>query len=329
MEKKILLPLDEYYANMTHLKKVSPWAQKMVQVNGKKWGLPHEAEYIGVFYSKPALDKINFRQAPESWTQLQQLAGTLKSAGVQPAAQNGKPNYGHMFSLLMAAQLGRGGQEEILFKEGRWDGPEPLNVGKAVKDMQASGFLPADPLGPDAPKMPGNFQAGKVGLWFNGTWSIATFERDKKNVAGYDYGEFPVPPLKNGLRPQLAMGLGGGLHVWANTKQREATIAWAEHNLYTPAAQRVWIESQTEVPPIPFKPEDFNVAPNVREVLKRIASANDLGLNMMPLVSGTFRPFFWETSQALLENKIGVSEWGARLQQRWEQEKREGRVPRP
>jgi hypothetical protein len=49
---------------------------------------------------------------------------------------------------------------------------------------------------------------------------------------------------------------------------------------------------------------------------------------MMPLVSGTFRPFFWDTSQALLEGKVGPAEWGGRLQRQWEQEKREGKVPR-
>jgi hypothetical protein len=48
----------------------------------------------------------------------------------------------------------------------------------------------------------------------------------------------------------------------------------------------------------------------------------------MPLVSGTFRPFFWSTSQELLENKIAPAEWGQRLQRQWEQEKREGKIPR-
>jgi hypothetical protein len=124
------------------------------------------------------------------------------------------------------------------------------------------------------------------------------------------------------------MGLGGGLQIWANTPLREAAVSWAENNLYRPVAQRLWIESQTEIAPVPFKPEDFAVQPNVGDVLRLLAQPGDLALNMMPLVSGTFRPFFWDTARELLEAKIGVSEWGTRLQQRWEQEKREGKVPR-
>ncbi|HEX2325407.1 MAG TPA: extracellular solute-binding protein, partial [Chloroflexota bacterium] len=328
VEKKIVLALDEYFARLPHLKRVLPWAQKMVQVNGKKWGLPHEVEYIGVFYNRPLLERLNVRQLPETWTQYQTACGTLKAAGVQPQAQAGLPNYGHMFSLLMAARLGRAGQEEILFKEGRWDAEGPLEVARTVREMQASGILPADVLGAGAPQLPGDFQTGKVGFWFNGTWSLAAFERDRRNVQGYDYGHFPVPPLRSGLKPQLAMGLGGGLHVWAEGRFREAAVAWGENNLYSPPAQRVWIESLTEVPPLPFKAEDFNVAPNVRDVLRLLAQPGDLALNMMPLVSGTFRPFFWETTRELLEAKAGAGEWGARLQQRWEQEKREGKVPR-
>jgi maltose-binding protein MalE len=300
----------------------------MVQVNGKKWGIPHEVEYIAVFYNKGALERINVRQDPQTWTQYLTICNTLKASGVQPQAQSGMPNYGHMFSLLIAAQLGRAGQEDLLYKEGKWDAEGPLAVAKTVRDMQAGGVLPADPLGPDAPKFPADFHSGKVAFWFTGTWGIAGFERDKRNVAGYDYGHFPVPPLRNGLKPQLAMGLGGGLQIWAGSKQPDATVAWAQNNLMTPAAVHLWIESVTEIPPVPFKPEDYNVAPGIQQVLKLLSQPGDLALNLMPLVSATFRPFFWETSQALLEGKIGTAEWGSRLQRTWEQEKREGKVPR-
>lgn len=329
VEKKIVLALDEYYSKLPQMKKVLPWASKMTQISGKKWGIPHEVEYIAVFYNRGALEKINVKQEPETLSQFLTVGNTLKAGGVQPAAQNGLPNYGHMFSLFMAAQLGRAGQEEILFKEGRWDGEGPLAVAKTVKDLQASSFLPSDPLGPDAPKMPGDFHTGKVAFWFTGTWGIAGFERDKRNIVGYDYGHFPMPPLRNGLKPQLAMGLGGGLHVWANTKLREPAVAFGENVILSPAAQRIWIEGYTEIPPLPFKLEDFNVTPNIRQVLRLLSQPGDLALNMMPLVSGTFRPFFWDTSRELLESKIGGSEWGARLQRQWEQEKREGKVPRP
>ncbi len=328
VEKKVVLPLDEYFARLPHLKRVLPWAQKMVQVNGKKWGLPHEVEYIGVFFNRPLLDRVNVKPPPETWTHYQTICATLKAAGVQPQAQQNLPNYGHMFSLLMAGRLGRAGQEDILYKEGRWDAEGPLAVAQAARDLQASGILPADPLGPDAPVLPADFHAGKVGFWFTGTWSLAAFERDRRNIPGYDYGHFPVPPLRTGLKPQLALGLGGGLQIWANSPLREAAVSWAENNLYPPAAQRLWIESLTEIPPVPFKTEEFSVQPNVGDVLRLLSQPGDLALNMMPLVSGTFRPFFWDTTRDLLEAKIGVSEWGTRLQQRWEQEKREGKVPR-
>ena len=85
----------------------------------------------------------------------------------------------------------------------------------------------------------------------------------------------------------------------------------------------------SEVPPLPYKPEDYNVSPGFKQVLKTLAQPGELGLNMMPLVSATFRPFFWDTVQALLTSQIGVAEWGARLQRQWEQEKREGKVPKP
>jgi ABC-type glycerol-3-phosphate transport system substrate-binding protein len=194
--------------------------------------------------------------------------------------------------------------------------------------MQANGILPDDPVTWGTANMPAAFMQGNVAFWFTGTWQVATFDRDKPNLPGFDYGQLAIPPLRTGGTPQLAMGLGGGLHIWSNTQQREATVGWAEYSIFTPTAQRWWIETAKEIPPIPFKPEDFNATGGWLDTLKLAEKATDLGLNLMPLVSGTFRPFFWSTSQELLENKIGPTEWGQRLQRQWEQEKREGKVPR-
>jgi ABC-type glycerol-3-phosphate transport system substrate-binding protein len=329
VERKMVLALDEYYARLPNLKRVFPWARKMTMINGKTWGVPNEVEYIAVFHNKPVFEKLNVQDVPETWDGYLRLGGLLKAAGIQPQAQQNLPNYGHLFSLMFAGRLGRSGQEDILFREGRWDSEACLDVGRAVRELQAAGILPADPLGPDAPRLPGDFHTGKVGLWMTGTWAMNTFDRDKQNVAGFDYDHFPIPPLpRSGLKPQLAMGLGGGWHVNGATGQREAAAVWLDFQ-FAPENQRAWIEGVFEIPPVPFKPEDFRVSPGKQRVLRLLAGSGDLALNMMPLVSGTFRPYFWETAQALLEAKIGVSEWGARLQQRWEQEKREGKVPKP
>jgi raffinose/stachyose/melibiose transport system substrate-binding protein len=331
VEKKIVLQLDEYYARLPNLRKVLPWARSMTKIGGKTYGVPNEVEYIAVFYNKAVLDKLNVKQPPDTWDGYLKLGNTLKAAGVRPQAQNGLPNYGHMFSLLLAGRLGRAGQEDLLFKDGRWDAEGPLDAARAARDLQAAGALPANPFASDAPKMPDEFYAGAVALWMNGTWQIggATgYDATKRNVPGFDYDHFPVPGVPKATRPQIASGLGGGWHVNAATRQRDAAAAWLDYQL-APETQRVWIESFSEVPPLPYKPEDYTVSPGFKQVLKTLAQPGDLGLNMVPLVSVTFRPFFWDTAQALLTSQIGVGEWGARLQRQWEQEKREGKVPRP
>lgn len=330
VEKKMVLPLDDYYARLTNLKKVLPWARGMTKIAGKTYGVPNEVEYIAVFYNKAVFDKLNVKQMPETWDAYLKLGNTLKASGIQPQAENGLPNYGHMFSLLLAGRLGRAGQEDVLFKEGRWDAEGPLDAAKAAKELQQAGILPADPFGSTAPKMPTDFYSGAVALWMNGTWQVggATgYDATKKNVAGFDYDHFAVPGVPKATKPQIASGLGGGWHVNAASKQRDAAVVWLDYQL-SPEVQRVWIESFSEVPPVPYKPEDYSVSPGFKQVLKVLSQPGDLGLNMMPLVSATFRPFFWDTVQALLNNQIGVAEWGSRLQRQWEQEKREGKVPK-
>jgi hypothetical protein len=110
---------------------------------------------------------------------------------------------------------------------------------------------------------------------------------------------------------------------------RERAVAVGEHGILAPTVQRIWIDSHTEIPPLSFKPRDFHITPTIRQVLKLLAQPGHLALNMMPLVSDTSRPSFWNTCRELLAARIDPGEWGSRRQRQWDQENREGNVPRP
>ncbi|HET7769631.1 MAG TPA: extracellular solute-binding protein, partial [Chloroflexota bacterium] len=66
VDKKQVLALDEYYANMPNLKRIHPWARSRSKLYGKTWGVPHEVEFIPIFYNKASWERAGIRQAPKT-----------------------------------------------------------------------------------------------------------------------------------------------------------------------------------------------------------------------------------------------------------------------
>ena len=79
VDQKSVLALDEYYASMPNLKRVlpGPAAQQAVR---QDLGVPHEVEFVPVFYNKGAFAKAGIREAPKTWDAFVGLNRTL-SAG--------------------------------------------------------------------------------------------------------------------------------------------------------------------------------------------------------------------------------------------------------
>ena len=323
-----VLALDPYYTTMPNLKRIFPWARKRGMINGKTWGVPHEVEFIPVFYNKRVFDELGIRQLPSSYDQLLTLCKTIKAAGAQPlTVATGRASPGHLYSAILMAVIGKDGTEEILYRNGRWDGEGPTRAAQLIVDLQNLEYLPKDPYDPQW-NAGNDFPSGKVAMWPNGTWSLATYERNKQQFLGFDYGYFPFPLVNPNIKLTVAGGIGGGFSVNSKTKNVEASIAWIDH-LMSPAAQKLWVEILIQVSPTPFKPEDYQVPEGVRAALRTIATGEEMGYNISVVSPAKFVDEYWDGLKAILQGRMQPKEWTARLQQQWEIAKNEGRVLKP
>jgi ABC-type glycerol-3-phosphate transport system substrate-binding protein len=102
VDKKAVLALDEYYSTMPNLKRIHGWARARSKLFGKTWGVPHEIEFVPVWFNKGVFARAGIKDLPKTWDQYQTLLKTLKSAGVQPMnIQKGRTNPGHNFSIYL------------------------------------------------------------------------------------------------------------------------------------------------------------------------------------------------------------------------------------
>jgi ABC-type glycerol-3-phosphate transport system substrate-binding protein len=330
VDQKAVLALDEYYASLPNLKKVFPWARSRSKVNGKVWGVPHEVEFIDVFYNKPVFEKAGIRQLPQKWDDFLALNRTLKASGVQPMnIAKGRTNPGHNYSMYLMGLVGKDGFDDLLYDRKRWDAtPEVVKAAETMLDLQKQGFLPADTVTGD--HNPNNdFPQGKIAMWGTGTWNVNRFEQNKRETQGFDYAFFHLPSENPRIKPTLAGGLGGGFSVWSQTKNKDGSVAWLDH-LVSPTGQKHWIEIMFQVAPVPFSADEYKSPEQMKAALKTIAgSAQDMGYNI-----DVVTPFKWidayrDGLNDILSGKLSSREWAGRLQQEWDVARREGRLPKP
>ncbi len=329
VDKKAVLALDEYYANMPNLKRVLPWARNRSKLFGKTWGVPHEVEFIPIFYNKTAWERAGIKAAPKTWDEFLKLNATLKSSGVQPMnVAKGRTNPGHNYSVYLMGLIGKDGFEDLLYKDKRWDQTEGVTkAAQTMVDFMKQGWIPTDNQ-TGTYDLNADMQNGKQAMWGNGTWNVATFEQRKRDTPGFDYDFFIPPSQDPKIKPTIAGGIGGGFSGWSETKDRQATVTFMDF-LMSPAAQKHWIEILFQVAPVPFKPEDYKVPAAMSGALRTIASGQEMGYNVSVVVPAKFVDLYWDGLVDIMNQKQTPKEWAGKLQQEWDIAKKENRTPKP
>ncbi|HEU5317103.1 MAG TPA: ABC transporter substrate-binding protein [Chloroflexota bacterium] len=329
VDKKSVLALDEYYANMPNLKRIHSWARGRSKLFGKTWGVPHEIEFIPIFYNKNVWEKAGIKQAPRTWDEFTKLNATLKSSGALPLnIARGRTNPGHNYSIYLMGLIGKDGFEDLLYKDKRWDQtPGVEKAAQTMLDFMRQGWIPPDNQ-TGSYDLNADMQNGKLAMWGNGTWNVATFEQRKRETPGFDY-DFFIPPSQDAkIKPTIAGGIGGGFSVWSETKDRQAAVTFCDF-LMSPTAQKHWIEILFQVAPVPFKPEDYRVPAAMSGALKTIASGQEMGYNVSVVVPAQFVDTYWDGLIDVINQKQTPKEWAGKLQQEWDTAKRENRTPKP
>jgi ABC-type glycerol-3-phosphate transport system substrate-binding protein len=307
--------VDDLYARMPNLRKIFPWTRNVAQLRGKYWGIPHEVEFVSMFYNKAALERANARSDPQTWDDFTRVSRTLSIGGTLPMLIGNIGGYRHLHGYLMAAYVGKEGMDEIRAGKARWDSGGCVDAAQLMVDLSATGILPQDPFDP-AWSMPADFYNGNAAQTATGTWAIANYELAKRQSPGFDFGQYPIPSPRRGLKPQLCGGIGGGFSITTQATAPDACAAFIDF-LYSPPLQTRWIEDVFRIPPIPFKVEDFTVAPGNRVALELIRQFEQSGIAAAFWMVQTARQFdeYGDLVERVLKKQITPKEMGMRMQQ--------------
>jgi raffinose/stachyose/melibiose transport system substrate-binding protein len=179
---------------------------------------------------------------------------------------------------------------------------------------------------------------GKAAMNIEGSWFLATINDYFGQAAGNDndWEWAPLPPLRNGIVPELyELGLGSTLSVNRQAQNADRAAAFID---YLVADKKRAAEWMAAVPaafnaPLPFKEGDFpsSMDDRVERHLVRLSQAT--GKGNFGYTAWTFWPsksdvYIQEDSQKVLTGDITAAEFCEGLAEVFKEDRKEGAVPK-
>ena len=308
-EAGLVMDLTEAYEERGW--EVYDFAKERVTVDGKVYGLPGEAETIGLFYNKDVFAELGLEE-PQSLDDVRAASEAVREAGLTPMAVGDKEGWegGHLLSMALSSSVGSEGMEALVSGEKPWTSPEVVAALDLWRDFDQAGFLPESPTSVDYDTSTSLFYSGDAAMIPTGSWLVAEIEDN----ADFEVGYIPFPgPDGPGI---FAGGLGSGPYVSANTDQEDAALEFLDF-LASPEHATWTVENLATIPPREVDTEGVDVSPLFAQVLEDTAdlsASGDFGYNIDVLVPDAFNEAMYDGMQAVFTGQATPEQVAANLE---------------
>ncbi len=290
---------------------VYDFAKERVTVDGKVYGLPGEAETIGLFYNKDLFAELGLEE-PQTLDDLRTASEAVRKAGKTPMAVGDKEGWegGHLLSMALSSTVGSDGMEALVSGEQPWTSPEVVGALQLWRDFNERGYLPESPTSVDYDTSTALFYSGDAAMIPTGSWLVAEIDDNTDFEVGY----IPFPgPDGPGI---FAGGLGSGPYVSANTDEEEASLEFLDF-LASPEHAQWTVENLATIPPREVDTESLEVSPLFAQVLEdtaELSTSGDFGYNIDVLVSDAFNEAMYDGMQAVFTGQSTPEQVAATLE---------------
>lgn len=198
---------------------------------GDLYALPTEFNIEGFWYNKQILAD-NGIEAPQTWDDLVDAAATLKDAGVQPFAADGKDGWPitRLVGDYIFRDLGADALQKVADGDASLTDPEYVKAADAVAELGKAGYF-GDAVGSvDYNAAMNQFLTGEAAFFYMGSWALANFNDAEANKIGVDnVGFAPFPAVEGGQGSIDEVPANVGIPVMFSQKGADKdTKAWIE-----------------------------------------------------------------------------------------------------
>ena len=277
-------------------------AMSMMDIEGQYWGVPEDNVSVAVvFYNKEIFSELNI-EVPETYTELLEVAETLKSNDIIPFALANKTQWtGSLTYMYLADRIG--GPDT--FKDaanrtgGTFEDPAYIKTGEKIQEMVEKGYFNEgfNGLDYDTGQSRALLYSGKAAMEVMGTWYLSTIKRENPDFFENNLGYFLFPEVEGGKGdPNNVIGSIGNMfyHVSEECENKDEAFRFIQFLI-----DDIAVEKRAElglIPPIKgFTTED----PYLQGVLDIVAEAKSVQQWYDQYLPPELAEVHKETSQAI------------------------------
>lgn len=196
----LVLPLEDYAAEMGWNDTFVPWALSLGEVDGTLYSLPHELETLILYYNK-TLFEANGWEPPTTTEELVSLSEEIAAAGIAPFAHGNadwRPANEWFVGEFMNHVAGPQAVYEALTGERPWTDEAFVEAVDVLNQMQLNGWFSGGLelyFTTDEPARMAALGNGEAAMNIEGTWRFSTVDNYFGEAAGNDneWDWVPVP----------------------------------------------------------------------------------------------------------------------------------------
>lgn len=225
VEAQKILPLDSYLEDGTK-EKLLPGTFENFVYGGKTYGLPIYMTAM-VFYCNRELFDRNGLKPPESFDELLETVKTFRTAGVTPFAVGQKDRWPIMMyqNILAIRTAGTKLCNQALNRQASFRQPEFVESAVKLNELIKAGAFDKKSIGMTAHEAEREFINGKAAMYFNGSWAVASLEKEDSSVKGKVIARnFPAIGNSNGEPNGFLGGAIDTFMISAATEHREEAV---------------------------------------------------------------------------------------------------------
>ncbi len=236
-----LTPIDDMWADKGLDDVVAKSvADSATMYNGKRYLVPFNYHYAGMFYNKKVLADAGITELPTTWDEFMAAGQTLLDQGVTPIALGSKDRWPAQFwfDYLLLRTAGPEYRAKLMDGTASYDDAEVQAAMAIWKDLTDKGyFLPnanADGWTDASDKVArGDAAMTLMGTWITGYWNGIGL------VPGEDYDFFPFPAITEGI-PNAVVGPVDGFVISSDVQNIDGAKEFLAYMMSSPDVQAAW-----------------------------------------------------------------------------------------
>lgn len=255
-----------------------PIADSATLYDGKRFLVPFNYHYAGLFYNKKVLADAGVTKLPATWDEFIALGKTLKEKGIAPIALGSKNRWPAQFwfDYLLLRTAGPDYRAKLMKGEASYDDPEVVAAMTLWKELLDQGFFVENANADDWTDAADKVARGDAAMTLMGTW-ITGYWNGVGLVPGQDYDFFPFPKIKDGVA-NAAVGPVDGLVISANAANPEGAEKFLAFMMSNADVQAKWAEAQGALSAnVNVDPKTYNVV--MQSAAKTVAEAEAFAFN--------------------------------------------------